>query len=150
MDSLFEKETAQKFIDRINKLNPKSTAQWGKMNVGQMLTHCQKPLLIASGDLVPKINPIVKFLFSKRAKKQLVSNEDFKKSLPTFKEALITDTRVFDSEKTKLINLIENFQQKGVAGLTKNNHAFFGEMSVSDWNALQVKHLDHHLKQFGA
>lgn len=150
MESLFNAQTSQKFIERINKLDHQTPAQWGKMNVGQMLTHCQKPLLIASGDLTPKISPIVKFLFSKSAKKQLVSKEDFKKSLPTFKEAIIADQRVFEAEKTNLIKLIENFQQKGEAGLTKNNHPFFGEMSVSDWNTLQVKHLDHHLKQFGA
>ena len=149
MENLFEKQTAKKFIDRINKLDTKAKAQWGKMNVEQMLTHCQKPLEIASGELVLKPNPIIKFLFGKRAKKQLINEPEFKKNLPTFNEAKILDQRVFDFEKNKLIKLIENYQEKGENGLTKNAHPFFGEMSLSDWNALQVKHLDHHLKQFG-
>ncbi|MDP3556162.1 MAG: DUF1569 domain-containing protein [Bacteroidota bacterium] len=150
MESLFKQEVAQKYINRINNLSNRSASQWGKMNVGQMLTHCQKPILIATGDLIPTVNPLLKFLFGKSAKKQAVGDKEFKKNLPTFKEAIIVDQRVFDSEKNKLISLIETYQQKGEAGLTKNSHPFFGEMSVSDWNALQVKHLDHHLKQFGA
>lgn len=149
MKSLYSKETAQEFVSRINKLNRQTPAQWGKMNVGQMLTHCQKPLEIAAGTLVPKTNKLIKFLFGKTAKKQLITQPEFKKNLPTFAEAKITDERVFETEKNKLIALIENFQAKGEAGLTKDEHPFFGKMSASDWDTLHVKHLDHHLRQFG-
>jgi Protein of unknown function (DUF1569) len=149
MKSLFTKETSQEFISRINKLSNQTPAQWGKMNVAQMLTHTQKALQVASGELVPKPNAIIKFLFGKSAKKQLMNNPEFKKNLPTFSEAKIVDQRIFDTEKQKLITLIENFQAKGVEGLTKDDHPFFGKMSTSDWDTLQVKHLDHHLRQFG-
>ena len=47
MKSLFESETHQDILNRIEKLNENSTANWGKMNVGQMLKHCQKPMEIA-------------------------------------------------------------------------------------------------------
>lgn len=149
MESLFEKRIAQKYIERIHELTPQTQPQWGKMNVAQMLAHCQAPIMIASGELVPKINPIVKFLFGKTAKKQLVNDPEFKRNLPTFSEAKIVDTRVFEKERTALVNLIEQFQKNGPAGLTKNAHPFFGEMTVADWDTLQVKHLDHHLRQFG-
>jgi len=149
MESLFKKETAQKYIDRIHLLTPQTQPQWGKMNVAQMLTHCQAPIKIASGELVPKINPIVKLLFGKTAKKQLVNDPEFKRNLPTFSEAKIRDQRIFEVERTKLVKIIEEFQQKGPSGLTKNKHPFFGDMTVSDWDLLQVKHLDHHLRQFG-
>jgi hypothetical protein len=149
MKSLFNKEHSQEFISRINSLNNQTQPQWGKMNVAQMLTHCQMPIKTATGALVPKINPIIKFLFGKGAKKQLINDHEFKKNLPTFTEAKIVDQRIFEEERTRLVKIIEEFQQKGPAGLTRQAHPFFGEMSISDWDTLQVKHLDHHLRQFG-
>lgn len=148
MESLFKPETAEKFISRINHLTPQSQANWGKMNVGQMLTHCQKPLDIASGALVPKVNPIIKFLFGKRTKRQIMEQEQFNKNIPTFREALITDERVFETEKKKLIEAIQNFQKNGPEGITKAEHPFFGKMTIEEWDILQTKHLDHHLRQF--
>jgi hypothetical protein len=149
MKSLFEKQTADEFIARINKLTPESAAVWGKMDVAQMLTHCQKPLEIASGKLKPRINKVIKFLFGERARKQLLRDPEFKKNIPTFQEAKIVDKRVFNTEKERLIQLIIQFQTNGEAGLTKDPHPFFGDLSVKEWDILQVKHLDHHLRQFG-
>lgn len=40
MNTVFEKSTREKLISRINALNENSKAQWGKMNVYQMLRHC--------------------------------------------------------------------------------------------------------------
>jgi hypothetical protein len=149
MKSFFDKDYSEEFISRINSLNHQTQAQWGKMNVAQMLAHCQAPIKIASGQLTPKINPIVKLLFGKTAKRQLVNDPEFKRNLPTFTEAKIVDQRVFEQERNKLIELIKEFQEKGPSGLTKNSHPFFGDMSINDWDTLQVKHLDHHLRQFG-
>jgi hypothetical protein len=149
MKSLYNKEHCQEFVDRINLLTNESAALWGKMDVAQMLSHCQKPLEIASGALVPKTNPIVKLLFGRVAKKNIVSGKAFRKNLPTFPEAKIADKRAFEQERKKLITLVENFQAKGHDGLTRNEHPLFGKMSPSDWDKLEVLHLDHHLIQFG-
>ena len=40
MKTLFDKTTRDELINRINTINENSTAQWGKMNVYQMLKHC--------------------------------------------------------------------------------------------------------------
>lgn len=40
MESLFDKRTYDNIKERVNQLAPESTGQWGKMNVGQMLAHC--------------------------------------------------------------------------------------------------------------
>ncbi|MGZ4043297.1 MAG: DUF1569 domain-containing protein [Bacteroidia bacterium] len=149
MKSLFNKQDAQEFINRINKLTAGTPALWGKMNVAQMLHHCQKSLEIASGALKPKINKIIKLLFGKRAKTQLVGGQPFKKNLPTFQEAKIVDQKVFDTEKERLIKLIEQFQKNGKEGLTADPHPFFGDLTPNEWDILQTKHLDHHLSQFG-
>lgn len=41
---LFDPAVKQEILDRINKLTPQSQRQWGKMDVAQMLAHCQMPL----------------------------------------------------------------------------------------------------------
>lgn len=149
MKSIFNKDHHMEFIARINTLNSQTQPQWGKMNVAQMLAHCQMPVKVASGELIPKINPIVRFLFGRTAKKQLINDPEFKRHLPTFSEAKITDQRVFEQERTRLIKALDELHRKGPAGLTKNAHPFFGKMTIADWDTLQVKHLDHHLRQFG-
>lgn len=149
MKSIFNKAHSEEFISRINTLNHQTQPQWGTMNVAQMLTHCQKPIMIANGDLKPRKTPLVKFLFGKTAKKQLVNEPEFKKNLPTFAEAKVSDQRNFDAERARLVGLIREFQERGPSALTKDPHPFFGDMTVSDWDTLQVKHLDHHLRQFG-
>ena len=54
MKSLFSAEDNQEIIDRINRLTPQTPARWGKMNVSQMITHCQQPLKVAYGELKEK------------------------------------------------------------------------------------------------
>jgi hypothetical protein len=149
MKSLFNKEHAQQFIDRLNTLNYRTQPQWGKMDVAQMVTHCQMPIKVATGELIPTVNPIVRYLFGRRAKKELLNDPEFKKHLPTFAEAKITGKREFEKERSRLIESIEKFQENGPGGLTKDPHPFFGEMTVGDWDIWEVKHLDHHLRQFG-
>jgi hypothetical protein len=119
------------------------------MNVEQMLAHCQVALRTALGDMTPRSNALIRFLFGRVAKKQLHRDPEFRRNLPTFVEARIVDRRVFEEERKRLIFLIEQFQQGGPAGLTADRHPFYGRMSVADWDTFQVKHLDHHLRQFG-
>jgi hypothetical protein len=42
--NLFEPSVKMDIVDRINTLTRETKALWGKMNVAQMLAHCQKPL----------------------------------------------------------------------------------------------------------
>lgn len=46
------------------------------------------------------------------------------------------------------IETIQSFQKNGEAGLTKNQHPFFGELTTRNWNILLAQHLNHHLTQF--
>jgi hypothetical protein len=147
--NLFKQETCDHYISRINKLTPQTQGLWGKMNVAQMLSHCQKPFEMAEGTLTATTNPIFKFFFGKPARKQALGDKPFKKSLPTFKEAIIVNPVVFENEKNILINKIKTFKDRGESGVVNKQHGLFGPMSVTDWNVLLAKHLQHHLSQFG-
>jgi hypothetical protein len=148
MKSLFNAPDNQELIDRINALTPASKPLWGKMHVAQMLAHAQQPLRVALGELKLK-RGIAGFLFGKMAKRQLLAEGDMKRNLPTAKEFLVRTDLLFEEEKKKLIALIQRFYQSGPQGLTKDDHPFFGKLSVEEWDKLQFKHLDHHLRQFG-
>jgi hypothetical protein len=146
MKSIFNATDNAEFIDRIDKLSPSSQALWGKMNVSQMLAHCQVVIQVALGELQLKRN-LLGFLFGTMAKKQILE-KPLKQNLPTFSEAKITDAKNFDKEKQKLIELIKRFSA-GPSVISKDPHPFFGPLTIDEWNTLQVKHLDHHLRQFG-
>jgi hypothetical protein len=136
-------------IDRINLLNPKQQALWGKMNVAQMLLHCQAPLKVVFEEL--KLKPgLISFLFGKMAKKELIKNKAFKKNLPTAASFNTRKTNPdFVIERQKLIQYIKRFQQADAEAVAKNQHPLFGKMTYHEWDLLQWKHLDHHLRQFG-
>lgn len=151
MKSLFNAKDNQEIIDRINKLTPSWQGQWGKMNVEQMLAHSRMPLLAAYGEGKMSKRGLVSFLFGKMAKRQLVTEDKpFSKNLPTDKKFIIANPENFEKEKKALIENVMQFCTKGPDAITKEPHAFFGNLSPQEWDKLQWKHLDHHLSQFGA
>ena len=147
MESIFNPGVNAVIIGRINKLTPSTPALWGKMNVSQMLAHCQVPVRMAFGELEAR-GGIFALLFGKMAKKNIVSEHPFKHNLPTMNEARIKNDRDFETEKTALIECVKRFTA-GPDVLTKKPHPFFGPLTVDEWNTLQYKHVDHHLRQFG-
>ena len=144
MNSLFDPAEKQNILNRIQKLTPGSQAQWGKMNVAQMLTHCQQPLRVVYGEMKLKRN-LMGVLFGKMIKRMLLKDEPYKPSLPTAKEFIITDSREFENERKKLIDLVKRFSTDQIS---KDPHPLFGTMTPAEWDFMQWKHLDHHLRQF--
>ncbi len=147
MKSLFTPETYVEIEKRINNLSNSSTASWGKMDVAQMLCHCKYPLKIALRNKSPKIKPniLAKILF----KKSMYNDRPWRKNLPTHPSLKITDQKVFDTEKTELLELVSSFYDERNKK-EWNPHPIFGTFTPQQWGQLQYKHLDHHLKQFNA
>jgi hypothetical protein len=148
MPSLFDATEATNISSRIRKLTPDAKPKWGKMNVAQMLAHCQAPLNVALGRETLK-RSIFGFLFGKLAKKSVVSEKPFKRNLPTAPSFIVKEQRDFEAEQAKLLDLVDAFANGGEQGLTKDPHPFFGAMTPGEWDTSQWKHLDHHLQQFG-
>jgi hypothetical protein len=143
--NLFDPAVKQDIINRINKLTPDSKALWGKMNVGQMLAHCQMPIGVADGT-----HKLKRTLFGKlvgpMVKSMLYNDKPFKRSLPTDKSFLMTDPKDFEKEKQKLLAMVSNFTE---ASIVNEKHTFFGKLTKEQWSKGTWKHLDHHLQQFG-
>ena len=149
MNSLFESDSAAGIIYRLAKLHSNTKPLWGKMSVSQMLAHCQVPLQAALGEKQFK-RTFFGFVFGRIGKRQMLKDGPFKRNLPTDPRFIVKDNRDFDKEKKQLQVLVHKFATADPPAVAKKPHPFFGNMTQDEWGMLQWKHLDHHLRQFGA
>ena len=150
MKNLINETVKQEIFNRIDSLTPQSKAQWGKMNVGQVLRHMTMAFDIPTGDLDPtpvKVPPMPKWLL----KFFVLSVKPPKESAETFKEMNMVTNNInptdIEAEKKKLKDAIEKFS-KTASFLPENK--LVGKLSKDEWGKLNYNHTDHHLRQFGA
>jgi hypothetical protein len=150
MESLFEARRVEEVKQRLLRLKPDSQGQWGKMNPAQMLAHCSAGMEMANGEIRPPrafigriLGPVVKPIAFRE-------EEPMRRNSPTAKELIVMDDRDFEAERKRLSGLIDRFALAGPAGCTTHPHSFFGRLTPNEWGILMYKHLDHHLRQFGA
>jgi Protein of unknown function (DUF1569) len=149
LPNIFTKEVSASMIQRINKLSSSTQGLWGKMSVDQMLAHCNVTYEMAYEDKHPKPNVFMKFMLKMMVKNTVVNETPYQKNGRTAPAFLITDAKVFDAEKTRLINFIERTQQLGENNFDGKESHSFGNLTKTEWNNMFYKHLDHHLSQFG-
>lgn len=150
MKSLFNASDNREMIARLNSLTPASQAKWGKMNVTQMFGHCQEAISLAFGNRQLKQN-FIGIFFAPIARFLMVNSKiPFQKNLPTDRSFIINDTREFEKERKTLIATVQKFLEIGNSELSNKKHPFFGKLKKAEWDKLTWKHLDHHLRQFGA
>jgi Protein of unknown function (DUF1569) len=148
MKNLFERETVDEVLSRIDKLQPTSQRQWGKMDVAQMMAHCSITIDIASGKLnLPRI--FVGRLIAPFFKSIYTNEKPFTKNGPTGRELVVADQRDFAREREQLKLKVRQFSEGGEAQCTRHPHPFFGSLTPHAWSRGMYKHLDHHLQQFG-
>ena len=149
MKSIFEKETHEEILNRIGQLQPNAQRQWGKMNVEQMLAHCNETMLVVTDQKTTKRLLIGKIL-GPFFKKNYFGEAPLRKNSPTNPLYVIVDERDFTKEKEILLKLVKQFSEGGEEKCTKQSHSFFGAFTPKEWGTSTYKHLDHHLQQFGA
>ena len=149
MKNLFQPDAVGEVISRIDKLQATAERQWGKMDAAQMLAHCSASLEMASGRMVcPRIfigriiGPLFRPIYS--------NDKPFSKNSPTDVKLVVSDLRDFTREREQLKVRVRQFYEGGEAGCTKHPHPFFGALTPHEWGTGMYKHIDHHLRQFGA
>lgn len=147
MKTLFDAAAQGELLARLDKLSPQSRAAWGKMNVGQMLEHCTRALQVPVGDF--QVKPSFLRFIGRFFKGIALGDRPFGKNSPTAPEFVVSDAREFDAEKRRLLAAFRKLGA-GEKAVTVFEHAFFGRLSAAEWGVLMHKHLDHHLRQFGA
>ncbi|MEP6677156.1 MAG: DUF1569 domain-containing protein [Ferruginibacter sp.] len=146
MKSIFDQSTRDEIINRIRTLNENSKAQWGKMNVYQMIKHCVLAEEMFLGKREHKRAFIGK-LFGRIALKGMLKNEKpIARNSPTSAHFIVKeqDGDIF-SAKQQWIALVEDYAKFSNDAFV---HWFFGKMTKEQVGYFTYKHIDHHLRQF--
>ena len=151
MSTLFDRSVAEKIKDRISCLSPTSQAQWGKMNVNQMMCHVTDGFLMSMGDRpLPDQSTfidrtLIKFLVLKVFKmpKEVPTAAGLDQMREGTKPGEFEDNLRNMTDALDRISYLPDDHQWAA-------HPRFGPMKRNEWGILGYKHIDHHLKQFGA
>ncbi len=149
LPNIFTRSVTDGVIERINKLQADTQPKWGKMNVSQMLAHCCVTYEMMYEDKHPKPGAFARFLLKAFVKNTVVSETPYKHNSRTAPAFLITDPKVFETEKARLIAYLNKTEQMGIAHFDNKESHSFGPLTKLEWNNMLYKHLDHHLSQFG-
>lgn len=148
MKSLFNQKDVSEILERIGKLAPNSQRQWGKMNVSQMLAHCNVSMETAMGvNFIKRV--FIGRIIGTLMKSKVLSEKPFGRNSPTDKSYIFPADLEFEAEKSKAIASIKKFHEGGPSKCTTHPHPFFGKFTPEEWAVFEWKHLDHHLRQFG-
>jgi len=150
MNNLFNTADAAAILTRIEKLSPAAQRQWGRMNVSQMLAHCNASLETAMGLNFPPRVGFVARIFGVLLKKSFFGEKPFPRNSATDPDYIIAGTPDFETQKSRITGQVRRFSEGGPAGCTTHTHAFFGKFTPAEYAIMQWKHFDHHLRQFGA
>ena len=146
MKSIFNSITRDEIVQRINSLNESNTAQWGKMNVYQMVRHCVLCEEMYLGKTKYK-RAFIGRLFGKMGLKNLLKDDmPLKHNSPTSAAFKITQVSGnVNAEKENWIALIKEYEHYSNEPFI---HWFFGKMTQEEIGYFVYKHSDHHLRQF--
>jgi hypothetical protein len=133
---------------RVQSLRSDSPRQWGRMSIDQMFWHVNQSLRMALGDAVfepMKVPPLPKPIL-----RWMVLYVPWPRGrAPTYREMVATKTYDFAAERARTRQLIDRMTALTLDGVWPVNPTL-GPMTGAQWSHLQAKHIDHHLKQFGA
>ncbi len=141
----------QEYIPLLQRLSADTPAQWGKMNVQQMIEHMADYVAMAYGnppqELVTaedRLEKMQDFLKSERDFKpntpnSLLPDDPVPARLSSVREAILW----LHEELTNFFNSFDSEKKKYVM------NPFFGELDYGMSIQLLYKHAWHHLRQFG-
>ncbi len=148
LPDIFEVSTTAELISRLDHLKPDSPAQWGRMDVAQMLAHCCIPYAQIQGQVGG--GPwALRWLARLVLKGSVVGEAPFRRNLPTARTFIVSNPRDFEGERDRLRGHIQEIHGQGADAVEGRPHAAYGPLTARQWSNLLFKHLDHHLRQFG-
>ena len=147
--SVFDPTDRARILARLEALLPEAARQWGKMDAAQVMAHCAVAIELPLENPNRKQRWIGK-LFAPLVRKKYLGDAPFPKSSPTDPAFIVGDRRIFETERTRLLAVLARFVERGPEAANSTVHTFFGRLSGAEWGRLIYKHLDHHLRQFGA
>ena len=149
MKTLFDPVSYEEIVRRVESIQPGSERQWGKMTVAQMLEHAARALEMAAGKR-PRKQAFLGKLIGWKFRRDFVGEKPFARNGPTGPDFIVEGEPDFRRTREKVKTLLSELYALGEKGCDGNIHGFFGRMTGAEWGVTQYKHVDHHLRQFGA
>lgn len=149
MPTLFAPADRDALLARLDALQPSSPRRWGTMTPAQALAHCAVPLEAAAG-LRPMEQKLLGKLLAWLVKGKALGPEPFRTGSPTDPDFVVKDDRDLEAERARVKAAVAELIARGPEAAGAVAHSFFGRLSGEQWGVLMAKHLDHHLRQFGA
>jgi hypothetical protein len=149
LPNIFLPEITTEFIRRINSLTGNEMPLWGKMNVGQMLSHCCLPYQQILGENTDRPPFIMRVLMQRFFRKAMTNDQPYRKNLSTGPTFIRTGMHDVSEERQRLISYVEAIERLGPERLANIPSLSLGQLSAAEWSNMLYKHLDHHLRQFG-
>jgi len=146
MPLLHDSQTREGLRSRIERIQPTAVRQWGKMTPDQMLKHLNIALSVCLGQMsfapmkMPLPGPLFRFF---------AANFPFPKGAPTHPDYCVGERYDISAEKARCLTLIEEFARKPIDSPWPESPVF-GKVTGKFNSRVQAKHIDHHLRQFGA
>lgn len=146
MKKIFDRETRDELIGRIDRLNESCTPRWGTMNAYQMVKHCTLWEEMVHGKKKQK-RVFLGYFFGKMALKSMIGDDrPVKRNMPTLPQLRVhEETGDLSAAKNKWISFIKEYENYPNEGFT---HPFMGKITKEQVGYLAYKHTDHHLRQF--
>ena len=146
MKNIWDPNARQEIYHRLALVTPDTPAKWGSMSARQMIAHLVDAIRMATGALpAEQKNLPIRFT---PIKQLIIYGPPFPKNSPTAPELLGRQAEDWEAECVELKREIESYAAKPPAKFPR--HPAFGNLSRKAWGALGYKHIDHHLRQFGA
>ena len=148
MRTVFNLDDRLTLAKRIDTLAANAPARWGRMDCPQMLAHLSESVLMALGEL-EILTKGPRALRLAPIRHAVIHWLPFPKGAPTAPELLTRRATNCQAEGADLKHLLERLA--AMEGAREwPDHPAFGRMTSRDWGTLSYRHVDHHLRQFGA
>ncbi len=146
MKSLWDETDRLEILKRSESVAESARPLWGRMSAPGMLAHLSQSLKMAVGELPTKSKRLPLRYFP--LKQLVVYAIPFPKNAPTAPELLEASDQPFATSRQEIRRLIPGFVAN--AGKPWPEHPAFGKLNERAWGVLVYRHMDHHLRQFGA
>lgn len=150
LKTIFDKNSRNELIRRIETLTENHTAEWGKMSIHQMLNHNTywNGWILGTGHPTYR-HAFLGKIFGKIALKKMIRDDTpFDRNIPTSAQFKFSQVQGnVETEKTKWISQLKEYRDYSNPEFI---HDFFGRMTREEIGIMVYKHTDHHLRQFNA
>jgi Protein of unknown function (DUF1569) len=147
MPTLRNEADRKRLVERLGRVTPATRAQWGSLDAPGMMCHLGNSMDAAQGKL--QVTPGGPWMLRHFPMKHLALYViPMPKGAKAPRELLAPAPGGFEADRRRVVEGIA--RMAAMPGGPGPVHFLFGAMTYDQWNALNWKHIDHHLRQFGS